>query len=263
MYPVFRRTDVGGYINCTLRMKETDESIFDTSHRPWILPSSPWTYYQEWNNALFLHWKASLKDLLEIVPKGISLDTFNGDPWISIVAFTMEKISIKGLPSISTISNFHEINVRTYVIKDNKPGVYFLNIEAQKQMSAWIAKSLSGLPYEKAIIKRKKNDQEQTYISKNKMKGFNLDASFIVGERFEKKSQLDKWLIERYCLYHETKNKIYRYEIHHSEWQLNKVESLDLKVNYKVGKISFDKVPTLAHYSDGVKVLTWKREYLR
>ena len=32
--------------------------------------------------------------------------------------------------------------------------MYFLNIEAEKQISAFVARTLSGLPYEKSEIKR-------------------------------------------------------------------------------------------------------------
>ncbi len=34
-----------------------------THHRPWNLPLKRWKYYQEWNDALFLHWKVELEDL--------------------------------------------------------------------------------------------------------------------------------------------------------------------------------------------------------
>jgi uncharacterized protein YqjF (DUF2071 family) len=159
-------------------MTVIDNLLQNTSHRPWALPKAQWSYYQEWNKALFLHWKVSTIELAKLIPDGISIDTYNGESWISLVAFTMEKIRPINFPSVSFVSDFHEINVRTYLTQGNKQGVYFLNIEAEKLISAFAAKLLSGLPYEKTAIVRQQKNGIQQYIARNKNKGFELDATF-------------------------------------------------------------------------------------
>lgn len=241
-------------------MTKIDNIIHDISHRPWTLPNGQWNYYQEWNNVLFLHWKVPEDELLQLIPSGVMIDKFNGETWVSLVAFTMEKIRPRMLPSVSTISDFHEVNVRTYLIRDNKPGVYFLTIEAEKLVSTFVAKYLSGLPYEKTLINRQQQDITQKYFSKNERKGFTLDASFTVGQKVMVKSEIDRWLTERYCLYLNKNNQVYRYEIHHKPWELYQVEISNLITNYKIGEIFLNRKPDLTHYSDGVKVVAWKRE---
>lgn len=44
----------------------------------------------------------------------------------------MQKISPKNLFPLKFISDFHKINIRTYVDNNDKKKVYFLNIEAEK-----------------------------------------------------------------------------------------------------------------------------------
>jgi uncharacterized protein YqjF (DUF2071 family) len=234
--------------------------IQDISHRPWALPDGKWVYYQEWNHSLFLHWKISVEVLKPLIPKGLIVDTFKGESWISLVAFTMDKIRPRGLPAISVFSTFHEINLRTYVTRNNKPGVYFLNIEVQKQLSAWTAKILSGLPYGKANIEREQDDTHQIYSSFNRKKGFKLNAEFITKERIYNKTELDKWLTERYCLYFDLHSKLYRYEIHHHQWELHNIELKVLTIDYRIGNLTLDKKPDLVHFSDGVKVIAWPRQ---
>jgi len=173
----------------------------NTSHRPWPLPEKAWRYYQEWNNAIFLHWCVDSSELKKIMPSSIEIDSFEGNSWISLVAFTMEKVKPAFLPSISAISNFHEINIRTYVCSENKPGVYFLSIEAEKYLSSFIAKSLSGLPYKKSSMKRYNVDTYETYTSLNVPNQFEFNTSFKVGAEIEHPTALDRWLTERYCLY--------------------------------------------------------------
>ena len=243
-------------------MKETEDIIKNISHRTWRLPIGKWSYYQEWNDALFLHWKVEESELQKLTPKNLLIDKFQGETWVSIVAFTMEKIRPRNLPSISFISNFDEINVRTYLTQDNKPGVFFLNIEAQKETSTFIAKQLSGLPYEKSEIERGEKENIKHFTSSNKNKNFKLETKFVVGQELTNKSTLDKWLTERYCLYLQTNNETYRYEIQHEPWKIFQVEIIKLTTEYKFGNIKLNRKPDLIHYSNGVKVLAWDKEKL-
>ena len=241
-------------------MNEIDELLGTTSHRPWDLPIGPWRYYQEWNNTLFLHWNVPASELIKVIPKGLPLDTFNGEGWISLVAFTMERTKPRYLPSISAISNFHEVNVRTYVNKDNKGGVYFLSIEAEKHISCFVAKLLSGLPYIKSRIDFQTKSNPRKYSSTNTNNDFQLDINFSVGESIVEKSDLHTWLTERYCLYLDEGQKVFRYQTHHKPWALNEVKISDLNTQYKIGNISLQRKPDLVHFSQGVKVVAWRRE---
>ncbi len=238
-------------------MTNIDDILSDISHRPFEIPNGQWQYYQEWNKVLFFHWIIPFDILRKCVPENLNIDTFDGKCYVSLVAFTMEKIRPKFLPAVGLISNFNEINLRTYIDNDNKKGVYFLNIEAAKTLSTFIAKAISGLPYEKSNINR----TEKTYCSENIKKGFNLEAEFEITNELQHKTELDKWLTERYCLYLDIDNELYRYDIHHREWELKNIDIKKLKLNYKIGDLNLtDKQPDLSHYSSGVKVIAWKRQ---
>jgi uncharacterized protein len=241
-------------------MREIEEIFNQTSHRPFEFPEGNWVYYQEWNRVLFLHWTVPFELLRKCVPSNLSIDTFDEKCYISLVAFTMEKIRPKFLPSISYISDFDEINVRTYIDNDSKKGVYFLNIEAGKSISTFVAKLISGLPYEKSRISR----TDKIYKSENLNKGYRLNAEFNVGDILNSKTELDKWLTERYCLYLDKDSEIYRYDIHHKEWELNSVNVVDLKVDYKIGEINLAEIePIIKHHSEGIKVIAWKRQKIK
>lgn len=241
-------------------MTEINKILSDTNHRPFPVPIGQWQYYQEWNNVLFLHWKVPFDDLRQCVPVKFSLDTYGGDCYISLVAFTMQNIRPRNIPAIKFISDFHEINVRTYVDNDNRKGVYFLNIESEKYLSTLIAKKLSGLPYEKAFIKR----GNKTFSSLNKRKSFRLDTEYAVNKIISDKSGLDTWLTERYSLYLDNNENIYRYDIHHREWEIKTVDIKKLDLYYKIDSIILsDLRPDLVHYSDGVNVLAWQKQAIQ
>ena len=96
------------------------EILNRTDHRPWAVPNESWKFSQEWNHSIFLHWQVELSELQKFVPKELEIDLFEGKPWVSVVAFTMEKIRPKNLPPFPPISNFDEINIRTYIKSNNK-----------------------------------------------------------------------------------------------------------------------------------------------
>jgi uncharacterized protein YqjF (DUF2071 family) len=240
-------------------LTETDDILKDQAHRPWSIRNCKWQYYQEWNNVLFLHWKLPYTALRKCVPEKLHLDSFNGEYYISLVAFTMQKIRPRNLPSINLISDFHEINIRTYIDNDNKKGVYFLSIEAEKYISAIVAKTLSRLPYEKSNIKR----SDKSFLSINSNKDHSLNIEYLIGTKLTAKTELDKWLTERYCLFMKTDKEYYRYEIHHKEWEIKTIDINKLNLKYKIGGLDFSsRKPDIVHYSDGVKVLSWNKQKL-
>jgi uncharacterized protein YqjF (DUF2071 family) len=238
-------------------MKNIIEPLLkDTLHRPWPLPAERWRYYQEWNDALFLHWEVDYEVLRKLVPEGLQIDRLEGKCYVSLVVFTMQKIRPRNLPSVKFISDFHEINLRTYVEQDSKKGVYFISIEAEKLLSAIVARSLSGLPYEKSVIKR--NDTKLTAAHPNR--NFRIDASYTINENIQQKTSLDQWLTERYCLYLAPKD-YYRYEVHHREWELKQVQLDKLQLRYQLEGLTLSEENIVAaHYSKGVEVVAWGRK---
>lgn len=240
-------------------MSRIQRILKQTQHRPWELPNGKWQYYQEWNNALFFHWEVPLEQLRPLVPESFPLDHSEGKYYVSLVAFSMEHIRPRNLPAVSLLSDFHEINVRTYIDLDGKKGVYFLNIEAEKVLSAFVARKLSGLPYEKADIQFAPG----AYRSVNPAKGFQLDTRFALAAPIKHKTALDLWLTERYCLYLDRDNEYFRFDIHHPEWDLQHVNLEKADVNYQIGGIKLSpNDPFLVHYSKGVSVLSWKKTKL-
>ena len=237
-------------------MGKITDLLNQVSHRPWNIPEGNWHYYQEWNLVLFFHWVIPEEIIKPLIPSNLELDLFEGKAYISLVPFTMQRIRPRYLPAISAVSDFHEINLRTYVIKDGKSGVYFINIESEKRLSAFISRKLSGLPYEKSMIKR----EAGKYSSLNAFRKFSLETEFEISENTIEKTDIEKWLTERYALFLADKGKLFRYDIHHKEWKIRSIELKKLKLDYKLQGLNLaEKQPDLVHYSDGVEVVAWKK----
>ena len=234
------------------------------SHRKDVdsLPNN-WVWSQEWKKPLFIHYKVDLLLLRKLVPDELEIDTFNGDAYVSIVAFSMKNVRHKLLFSVSAISDFHEVNVRTYVKHGGHSGVYFLSIEAGKRLSAFLSRKISGLPYEYASINRSFGNRNH-YELTNSRTGSYINTTYKVGEAITAKTNFDIWLTERYYTFDKQGDSILSYAIHHEEWNLFKLNFEQLKLNYQFGDLEFtEKNIDCAHYSDGVEVLAWAKTKYR
>ncbi|MFL5788659.1 MAG: YqjF family protein [Flavisolibacter sp.] len=227
--------------------------LLDNKHRPFAMPQSPWKYYQEWHDVIFAHWNVAVPSLRALIPSALELDLFEGNAWVSLVAFTIKHLRPRYIPSLKALSDFYEVNLRTYVIRNGKPGIYFLSIEAQKLASALMAKLVTGLPYIKSDIKRELN----FYQSTNIRKGFEFSIHYEPLKGILEKNGLEKWLIERYCLFNELPGNIYSHDIHHREWPLQSLAVNSFDLHYQFKDLIINNAADLYHYSKGVQVPTW------
>ena len=232
------------------------EVLKNKLHRPWEMPNEPWKFYQEWNDALFLHWEVDYNSLSNLVHPELELDLFEGKPWVSLVAFNMERIRPRYLPSLTPISNFPEINIRTYVKYKGKSGVHFLSIEGAKSLSCLIARSISELPYRFSKMSRTK----ESFLSNNSDFGDSFMIRYSIGEKMNQKQPIDLWLTERYALFQHTEKHINEFEIHHIEWPIFELELKEIDINYQRFDNLLSTSPDKCGYSTGVQVIAWGKK---
>ena len=107
--------------------------------------------FQRWRNLLFLHWLADPDQLQARLPSKLTLDLFAGQAYLGIVPFFMERVRPRFLPPVPGLSNFLELNVRTYVRDpDGRPGVWFFSLDCDQSIAVTIAQKLFNLPYRHA-----------------------------------------------------------------------------------------------------------------
>ena len=150
---------------------------------PTLRPPGRPAGFQRWRQLLFLHWKVDPKALAASLPAGLELDLHEGEAWIGIVPFTMRDVSPWWSPSVPGISNFHELNVRTYVHREGVPGVWFFSLDAANSIAVGIARSRWRLPYHKASMTMDVRDDRCHYLSERSWPG-PIPATFEARYRF-------------------------------------------------------------------------------
>src|SRR5438034_5652573 len=78
-----------GRLTASLARELAHDGGDPSAHRPWPLPRAPWVMAQTWEDLVFLHWPMDPDDLRARLPRGLSLDTYRGDAWVSITPFVV------------------------------------------------------------------------------------------------------------------------------------------------------------------------------
>ena len=186
---------------------------------------------QRWCDLLFAHWPVPAAALRSRIPEELEIDTFDGTAWVAVVPFRMEAIRPRGLPAVPWLSRFPELNLRTYVQSDDRPGVFFFSLDASNPVAVAAARSLFLLPYFRARMTCEREGDAITYRSRRTHSGApgaDLDARYgPAGDVFHAApGTLEHFLTERYCLYTSgasvgrRSDALYRGDIHHSPWPL-------------------------------------------
>src|SRR3712207_7838782 len=69
------------------------------------------------------------------------------------------------LPSVSPLSDFPELNVRTYVTSGGKPGIWFFSLDAANPVAVRLARATFRLPYFDAEMSCRRGGDEVRYRS--------------------------------------------------------------------------------------------------
>lgn len=232
--------------------------------RPWEAPRHPWVMRMTWSKLLFAHWPVAASTVARLLPPGITLDTREGTAWVGVVPFVMSQVAPRCLPSIPGLSRFLELNVRTYVVCDGKPGVWFFSLDAENPVAVRVARRVFCLPYMDARMSLGTAAEGSIeYRSERTHRGepfASFDASYLsTGDRFRARvGTLEHWLTARYCLYSaDCQGQIYRGEIDHAPWILSqaKCEVRQNSLGEPFG-LSLGGEPHLL-YADPLKVRAW------
>lgn len=200
--------------------------------RTWPVPVRSPAMRMKWHDLLFMNWPVDPELVSPHLPHGLELDLYDGKAWISVVPFTMSGVAPRWVPDIPWLSAFPELNVRTYVVHDDKPGVWFFTLDATNKVAVRVARTLFHLNYVDAKITAERNDNWIHYRSLRIDKNYPAAELRVdyrpVGDPFlAEPGSLDDWLTSRYCLYvANRKGRLFRGEIEHEPWQLRETQAV-------------------------------------
>ena len=219
-------------------------------------PSEAPTGEQRWRQLFFLHWIYDAAEVAPLVPKGMSLDLWEGRAYVGLVPFLMEGVRPSWLPRAFAM-DFLETNLRTYVLVNGEPGVLFFSLEASSFLAVKAARHGWGLPYFFAKMSSSREGDRVRYASSRKGERADLVLDASIGEALGPSAPgtLEHFLLERYLLFTSWRDRIYRGQVHHVAYPAQRatVHHVESSLLEAAG-LPPGRGEALAHYASGVDV---------
>jgi uncharacterized protein YqjF (DUF2071 family) len=162
------------------------------------------------------------------------------------------------------LSAFPELNVRTYVTLEDKPGVYFFSLDATNLLAVLAARAWYRLPYFHARMRAEHKGGDIHYASRRIQSGTSpaeLVARYRPSGPVEvpEPGTLAYFLTERYCLYTASRRgHVFRAEIHHPRWPLQPVEAeIQWNTMASASGIALPDTLPLLHFSQRQDMVAW------
>ncbi len=182
---------------------------------------APVVGHQTWRDLLFLHWEVPPAALRPLVPPALELDLYEGRAYVGVIPFVVTQTRLRFLPPIPGLSDFHEVNTRTYVrytrtpepvgtsVPDAPGGAWFFALDATNLAAVAGARAGWQLPYFPCTARLSHDPRDGSVLRYRAARlapgptPATLDVEFRVHENLGPAAPgtLEHFLIERYLLY--------------------------------------------------------------
>lgn len=240
---------------------------------PTLEPDQQVVMHQNWHHLLFLHWEVPAAELQKLLPPRLTVDTFEGKAYVGLVPFTVTGARPILLPAVPGVSDFHEVNVRTYVHLDGvEPGVWFFSLDASSSIAVTAARAAYKLSYFHSAMTF---DVTRGALPSIRMTARRDDpdgvkpADAVIRYTPEEGAvgpaaigSLDFFLTERYVLYAaDSHRQLYRARVHHQSYPLQKVRVDEVEETLVwAANIRRPSSAPLKHYAREVNVKVYALE---
>lgn len=203
-----------------------------------------------WYDTFFIHWRVPGAQLEPHIPPGLSLDLFNGDAYISLVALHVIGPSPGLLLPLSSIFlKYNQLNVRTYVKAGAGRGIVLLDTQVDRILPALGAR-LFGMPYHLAWGLDFNVHGNHVALNTPDIKGdIDMADPFTPSE-----GSLESFLTDRFWVYAcAPVGAVYGVRIKHAPWRLRPVR-LDNTLSSSITGFSGASEPVSAYIAEKVDV---------
>ena len=201
------------------------EGECETAKRRMEAMRRPPMWLADWVPALMVHFRVAPRILQPQVP--LPLDLHDGAAWVSLVAFRMRNFRFRAGGRwtrwlTGPVAEHSFLNVRTYVRRDDEPGIFFLSEFLDCRLATLLGPRIYGLPYHYA-----RNDYRFDYragrmtaavIRKNLHLAY--EAAWNPQQSFNAapSGSPDAFLMERYTAYTRRGDVRRMFRICHDPW---------------------------------------------
>ena len=190
----------------------------------------------QWLHVLGVTYAAAEELLVPHLPRGAQIDTLEGSPRVSIVAFRFRGTRLRGVP-IPLHVNFGEINLRFYVRLNGRRAVVFIREFVSRPAISLVAKVTYNEPYRTIRMR------DEVLVRDDGLIGVRHRFGRGLGNRLEAwgdpepvvpaEGSAGYWLTHHDLGVGRARDGSARsYEVEHPVWALHEVRSVEVDVDF-------------------------------
>ncbi|MFN2615036.1 MAG: YqjF family protein [Actinomycetota bacterium] len=216
--------------------------------------------YQDWKRVAFIHWRYPIAVVQGLLPDGLRVDPFDGDAWVTLSPFVVERLRAPGMPAL--FPPYLETNLRTYVIgPDGSRGILFLALDATAAAPVVLGRALYFQPY----IRSSLGVEGLRYMGERQPSGDRYDVELGAGARLVEQTPLDTFLTGRWIFYTFYGGIPAAAFVEHEPWPLQRARVLACEETFtRAAGLPAPAEEPIAHYAELVHAkLSMPRPILR
>jgi uncharacterized protein len=209
----------------------------------------------QWLSVTFVHWPVSPAVVQPLLPRGLVVDQWDGQAWLTLAPFRMVAVGPPGPAALRRLT-FAETNFRTYVRAANgRVGIYFFAIEAVSALMTLSARVAAGIPYRLGDLSVVSDDGLVSYGGARRDGSGAYRLSVRPGPRLVSAAPLDVWLTARWRAYSWHLGRLLETPVDHEPWPLSSatVEGLHETLAASLGLPGARTTDGVVHFSEGVR----------
>jgi uncharacterized protein YqjF (DUF2071 family) len=189
-----------------------------------------------WTNLFLATYPVSPQLLLPRLPRGLALDTRDGNAFVSVVAFEFLDTRVLGVPWPG-YRNFTELNLRYYVRHGDERGVVFVREFVPQRLVAWLAKAIYNEPYCAAPLTSRCQDEATSRSMEYRLRWGGREHVLVVSGAkpsfLPAESSDEHFFKEHHWGYGTTRRgETLRYEVAHPLWEVFPVQSYQVDLDF-------------------------------
>jgi uncharacterized protein YqjF (DUF2071 family) len=207
---------------------------------------------QRWDRLTFLHWRYPPELLADRLPRGLSVDTYDGSGWVSMTPFLLSV----GPPGLPLRIRTPETNLRTYVRgPGGAPGIWFFSLDIANPLAAVTARLAYSLPYTWSEMSVSEDGEHLSYWSRRRVPaGAMTHIRIEIGRPLER-GPLEDFLTARFRLFTRAGPVLLRWVVEHPPWPLQAARVLELEETLlSAAGLPAPREEPLAHFSPALRV---------
>ena len=195
----------------------------------------------KWRNIIMANYAVPVSVLQAYLPKGIEVDTYHGEAYVSLVGFLFKDTRLFKVP-IPKLGTFEEVNLRFYVYRKEgneiKRGVVFINETVPYKAVAWLANKLYKEHY--TAVKTRSYweiDEHAKQITYQWLVGRKWNSISVRAENKAlamEKNSFEEFIFEHYYGYTKVdEHTTEEYKINHPRWYINTVTNTEIDCDFE------------------------------